>query len=148
MRQPCAALCAAFAVLAFSPPAWGGIELITIKHSFHAHNLAGVVVDASGAPVAGVLVEECDASFSPRMVKDSAGEPVPELMLWDCDRDPKRVMASTTTDANGSFSFPQAKKAKAHYLHLSLRGFDPMQIVVKLSRLARSELHIQMHVAT
>ena len=69
-------------------------------------------------------------------------------MLWDCDRDPKHILASTTTDANGRFAFPQAKGVKVHYLHLSLNGFDPMQVVVKISRFTRSELNIKMQVAT
>jgi hypothetical protein len=68
-------------------------------------------------------------------------------MLWDCRRDPKHVIASTKTDANGRFLFPQTKKTKTHYLQLSLDGFDPMEIVVKLSPFSRSEPHIQMHVA-
>jgi hypothetical protein len=147
MRRLSAALCSAFAVLAFAPPAWGGIELINIVRPFHAHNLAGVVADQSGAPMPGVLVEECDASFSP-LPDEPAGKSAPVVMLWDCDRDPKHVMSSTKTDANGHFSFARAKKAKAHYLHLSLDGFDPMEVVVKVSRFARSEPRIKMRVAT
>jgi hypothetical protein len=148
MRRQCAALCAAFLILAFALPAWGGIELITIERPFHARSLAGFVIDATGAPIPGVVVEECDASFSPRPIIDSAGKPVPRVMLRDCDQDPKHILASTTTDANGHFAFPEAKKAAAHYLHLSSSGFDPMQVIVKVSRLARSAPHIQMHIAT
>ena len=139
---------ASVALFALSLPLHAQLELITYEHPFRVRSLAGVVVDPTGAPVSGVVVEECDASFSPRPVNDSAGNPVPMLMLWDCDRDPKHIMTSTTTDCVGHFAFPDAKKAKAHYLHLNLDGFDPMQVVVKVSRFARSELHIRMHVAT
>ncbi|MGD0890407.1 MAG: carboxypeptidase-like regulatory domain-containing protein [Terracidiphilus sp.] len=148
MRRPCAAVCTGFAILAFARPAPAQLELITIEQPFDAPNLAGFVVDASGSPIPGVVVEECDASFSPRPMNDPAEKPTPITMLWGCDRDPKHVIASKKTNANGHFSFPRAKKAKAYYLHLSLDGFDPMQIVVKVTRLARSELHIQMQVAT
>jgi hypothetical protein len=148
MRQLSLTVCAAFAVMAFAPPAWGGIELVIIERPFHAHNLAGVVVDPSGAPIPGVVVEECDASFSPRPLNDPAEKPSPITVLWDCDRDPKHVIASEKTDANGHFSFPRAKKAKAYYLHLSVAGFDPMQVIVNVGRYERSELHIQMNIAT
>jgi len=148
MRRLCAALCSAFAVLSFALPAWGGIDLITIERPYHARSLAGFVVDQSGAPISGVVVEECDASFSPRPVSDLAEKPTPVTMLWDCERDPKHVLASTKTDANGHFAFPGASKVRTHYLHLSLNGWDPMQVIVKVSRLAGSAPRIKMYIAT
>jgi hypothetical protein len=110
--------------------------------------LAGFVVDESGAPIPGVVVEECAASFSPRPIRDPAEKLTPMTMLWDCDGDPKHVLAVVKTDAKGHFSFPQASKVRTHYLHLSLNGFDPMQVVVKVSRLAESAPRIKMHIAT
>jgi hypothetical protein len=148
MRRQCAALCAAVAIFVFALPAPGQLQLITIEHPFDAPNLSGVVVDASGVPISGVIVEECDASFTSLPGHDPAGKSAPPYMLWDCDRNSRHVTASTKTDTNGHFSFPGTRKAKVHYLHLSLDGFDPMQVMVKLNRSARSELRIQMHIAT
>jgi hypothetical protein len=141
-------VCAAFAVLAFARLLPAQLQLITVEHPFDARSLAGVVVDASGAPIPGVAVEECDASFTPLPINEPGGQPAPPIMLWDCDRNPKHVMASTKTDTNGHFSFRRTRNAKVHYLHLSLDGFDPMQITVIVKRSAPSELRIQMQVAT
>jgi hypothetical protein len=146
MRRLCACLSIAVPALVFALTVRAQ-DLVIIERPFRAHILAGVVVDTAGSPVSGVLVQECDASFSPRPLLDPAEKLTPMTMLWDCRRDPKHVIASTKTDANGRFLFPQTKKTKTHYLQLSLDGFDPMEIVVKLSPFSRSEPHIQMHVA-
>jgi hypothetical protein len=116
-------LCAAVALLLFALPVPAQYELITIEKPFRAHNLAGIVVDPTGAPVAGVVVEDRDAAF-------------------------KRVLFSITTDASGHFAFAGPKSGKVHYLHLQSNGFDPLQITVKLRRATRGELRIQLHVAS
>jgi hypothetical protein len=148
MRLPIPVMSAAFAVLAFARVAPAQLALITVERPFHARALAGVVVDETGSPIPRVVVEECDASFSPRPVQDPGEKLSPTTMLWNCDTNPNHIIASTTTDASGHFSFPHAKRAKAHYLHLSLSGFDPMQVIVKVGRFARSEPQIKMTVAT
>jgi hypothetical protein len=93
----------------FQPPARAQLVLITIVRPFQAHHLAGDVVDSTGAPVAGVVVEECDALFTPLQPRGPKGEPVSGVLPRDCDREPKHVLASTTTDANGHFAFPPTK---------------------------------------
>jgi len=123
MRRVRFALGIAITSFVFTLPALAQYELITIERPFRAQSLAGVVVDSTGAPVAGVAVEDRDASF-------------------------KSVLHSTTTDANGRFAFSQVRNGTTHYLHLESRGFDPMQIAVKLRRLARAEVRIQLHVAS
>jgi hypothetical protein len=148
MRRPLVWLCGAISIPVFALPVNAQLELIMIERPFHARALSGVVVDPSGAPIPGVVVEECDASFSPRPLSDPGEKPSPMTMLWDCDRDSKHIVATVTTDANGRFAFPQAKEAKVHYLHLSLNGFDPMEIVVIVSRFARTEPRIKMTIAT
>jgi hypothetical protein len=99
------------------------IELITIEHPFRSHHLAGVVVDTTGAPVSGVVVEDRDSTFT-------------------------HVLASTKTDANGYFAFPKAKKGTTHYPHLNNYGFDPMQITVQLGWFAKCNLRIRLYIAT
>jgi hypothetical protein len=148
MREPLRVLCAAFAALAFARVAPAQLALITIERPFHARVLAGVVVDETGSPIPRVVVEECDASFSPRPVYDPGEKLSPTTMLWNCETDPRHIIASTTTDASGHFSFPNAKKGKVHYLYLNLSGFDPLQVIVKVGRFARSEPQIKMTVAT
>jgi hypothetical protein len=44
-------------LLTFALPARAGIDLITFAHPFHAQNLAGVVMDSTGAPVPGVVLK-------------------------------------------------------------------------------------------
>jgi hypothetical protein len=137
----------ALALLACSLPAHAQLELITIERPLRASNLAGIVVDPTGAPVSGAVVEDCDALFSPILARGAAGEPAQAVLQGDCDRDPKHVLGSTETDANGHFVFPRANLGTTHYLHLSCRGFDPMQITVKLRFFARPRVRIKLHIA-
>jgi hypothetical protein len=129
-------------------PAWA-IELITYANPFHARELSGIVVDQMGVPVAGVVIEDCIQTFGRQWTsvheKKSA---VDEPMLLDCHTEPKHILASTTTDAEGRFKFPPMKKGNAHYLSLSCRGFDPMQITVRLRWFARRQLRIRLSIAT
>lgn len=123
----------------FVPSAHAQLELIVIDRPFQARNLAGVVVDSTGAAVPGVLVEECDASFT---------RTISGVLVGDCDQDPKHVLASTTTDVNGHFAFPRAKMGTTHYLHVRCNGWDPMPFSVKMRRLARTTLRIRLRTAT
>ena len=104
--------------------------LVVIERPLHAHNLAGIVSDSNGAPLPGVRIEVCDRPDTP------------------CNSDPKHVLASTTTDGNGHFSFPKISMWRTRYLHLSLSGMDPMEVRVKWSLFAHSQVTIKMVVAT
>ena len=137
------------ALLAFALSARAGIDLITFDRPFHAQNLAGVVVDSTGAPVPGVEVEDCIQTFKQVRAPGDAEPPIFEqAMLLDCHSEPKHVLASTTTDSKGRFRFPHAKIGTTHYLFVYCPGFDPMQINVKLRWFARRNLRIRIDVAT
>jgi hypothetical protein len=149
MRRLAVLIGLTLALLAFALPARAGIELITFDHPFHARNLAGVVVDATGAPVPGVMIEDCVQTFRQVRASGEAETPVfEERMILDCHSEPKHVLASITTDSNGSFRFPHAKVGTTHYLFVYSPGFDPMQITVKLRWFAKGNLRIQLHIAT
>ena len=109
--------------LTIAPRAPAQVELITFDHPFEAQKLAGVALDASGASVIGVLVEDCDSTF-------------------------KRVLASAWTDENGHFAFRRAKTGTTHYLRISKGGFDPMHIEVRVTNAGEPDLKIQLHIAT
>ena len=148
-RRLTAQLGLVFALFAFALPVRAqGYALIVIEHPFRAHSLAGVVVDSMGTPVPGVVVEECDAIFTPVHAWNSAGEPLPDWLETDCDREPKHILSSTTTDASGHFAFPHKKIGTTHYLYLHSNGFDPTKITVKLRLLARAEVRIKLVIAT
>ena len=131
-----------------APFARAQLGLITFDRPFHARNLAGVVVDSTGAAVPGVVVEECDALFTPLQPRSPTGEAVPGVPEVDCDREPKHVLASATTDANGRFAFQRAKMGTTHYLYLRGYGLDPMKLTVMVRRFARANLRIRIRVAT
>jgi hypothetical protein len=111
------------ALLMAAPAAWAGIELIVIERPFHARHLAGVVVDTTGEVVSGAVVEERDPTFN-------------------------RVLASTTTDANGHFAFQDAHFGVTYQLKARAKGFNPIQITVRLRHFARAELRIKLWIAT
>jgi hypothetical protein len=119
----CVRLGITIALLASSLPLPAQYELVTIERPFHSRDLAGAVVDSTGASVAGALIEDRDATFT-------------------------RVLASTTTDANGRFAFPQSKLGTTHYLNVQSKGFDPMHITVVLKGIAKGHVKIQLRVAT
>ena len=149
MRRIAVQIGLVLALLAFALPARAGIELITFAHPFRTHHLAGVVVDATGAPVPGVVIEDCVQTFRQVRAPGDAEPPVfEEAMVLDCHSEPKHILASTTTDSNGRFKLPHAKMGSTHYLYVYCPGFDPMQITVKLRWFARRNLRIKLHIAT
>jgi hypothetical protein len=137
------------ALFTFALPARAGIELITFEQPFRAHHLSGVVVDSTGAPVPGVVIEDCVQTFIQARASGNAEPPVFEKrMILDCHSEPKHVLASTTTDSKGHFKFPHTKMEAMHYLYVNRSGFDPMQITVKLRWFAKGKLRIKLIVAT
>lgn len=88
-----------------------------------ARHLAGVVTDATGAGISGALVEDCDSTY-------------------------KRVIASEKTDANGHFSFPNARYGSVHYLSVRCPNFDLTHVKVMIGSLAKRGLRIRLAVGT
>ena len=140
-------LCSLTVLLLRGSSAHAQLELIMIEKPFVARSLSGVVLDPSGAPIAEVLVEQCNTSSAPNQIRNERGELVGTVPS-DCAREPGHILASTKTNANGFFSLPGAEKGKAYYLHLSSPGFDPMQITVKLRFYSWGRLRIKLHIAT
>jgi hypothetical protein len=106
-----------------------GIELITYARPFHAHRLAGTVVDRSGASVPGVTVTVCDG------------------VATSCNADDAHVLASVKTDENGHFAFPNLNLRQPRLIHLSMNGFDPMEARVKWRLFAPREVRLMLTVA-
>jgi hypothetical protein len=149
MRKIVMQLCLVVVFLACAIPAWAGYELIEIVRPLRAHHLAGLVVDLRGAPVPGALIEDCVQTFGQVRLPGDAEPPVFEKDIsLDCHLEPKHVLASATTDADGHFMFPHTKMGTTHYLYVTAHGFDPEQITVKLRRFAKENLRIQIKVAT
>jgi hypothetical protein len=78
--------CIGLVLALFAPalPACAQGDMTIQFRPVNVRNLAGVVTGASGKGFQGAVVEDCDSTY-------------------------KRVLASTTTDANGRFSFAHAK---------------------------------------
>ena len=148
MRIPSTLLLLISAMFSVMPPASAQLVLITIEKPFTAHSLSGVVVDTTGAPIPAAVVEECDMQFTPIEIKDAKGGPTGENLHGDCTQTPRRVVATTETNAHGHFSIPKAREGKTYYLHVSSPGFDPMQIKVRLRFFARTGVRIRLHIAT
>jgi hypothetical protein len=130
-------------LLVCAAPASTQTELIVVEKPLRAHQVAGVVVDSTGAPIAGVRIDVCDWAFTPLHF-----ESVPDVRHGPCNQDPKHVMGTAITDSNGHFIVPKVRMRGTLYLHLSLGGFDPLEIPIKYSFLANREVRITMHVAT
>jgi hypothetical protein len=89
----------------------------------NARHLTGQVIDINGEGITGAVVEDCDPTFN-------------------------HVLASTTTDINGRFSFPQAKRRTVHSLTVRCPSFDLVHTPVKLRFFARAGVLIKLVVAT
>jgi hypothetical protein len=136
-------------LLAFVLSARAQVALIEFAHPFHARHLAGVVVDSTGAPVSGVVVEDCVQTFIQARASVEADTSIFEKrMILDCHSEPEHILASTKTDAHGYFEFPRSKMGTTHYLFVYCPGWDPMQMIVKLRRYVKRNLKIQLHIAT
>jgi hypothetical protein len=59
----------------------------------------------------------------------------------------KTVLASTKTDDKGFFSLKKPR-GQLFYMRLSSYGVDPYQLRVRVSKLARHNLHIHLTIAT
>src|SRR5260370_35883043 len=105
--------------LSSAPQSHAQVELIEVERPCHAHHLAGIVLDPTGEPVAGVRVDVCKPPATSGVLR------------WDCD--PEQALESTTTDSKGHFEFPKANRGRRHYLNFSFPGFDPSQIRVSFS---------------
>lgn len=85
-----------------------------------AKKLAGSVDMAiAGSPLALVLVEECDPTFT-------------------------KVLASTHTDHYGNFSLKPGRRGKIHYLRLSAKGFETKEYEVTLDPAAADTLKLEL----
>jgi hypothetical protein len=100
-------------------PAKAVYEIVVVQRPFRTHSLAGVVVDPSGAILPGATVDDCDPTFS-------------------------RVLATTTTDSTGYFAFSGTKIGSNHYLRFRSRGFNPLEISVKLRHFAPAQLRVKL----
>ena len=109
------------ALLVFVLPAPAQGNEAVVFRQVNVRHLTGQVTDINGESISGAVVEDCDPTFN-------------------------RVLVSTTTDANGRFSFTQAKNGTVHYLNVRYPNFDLTRIPVKLRFFARSEVHIKLHV--
>jgi hypothetical protein len=86
-------------------------------------SLAAVVLDPTGSPIPGVLVEE----FSP---------------------DWKESLRSTKTDAKGGFSFAPVTGRDIYHLQLRMNGFDPLRVRVKIDSKQGKNLRLKLKIAT
>lgn len=76
----------------------------------------------AGSPLALVLIEECDSTFS-------------------------KVLSSTRTDHYGNFVLKPGRRGKIHYLRLSAPGFDTREYEVILAPDAPDLLKLELRLA-
>jgi hypothetical protein len=100
-----------------------GVATIEIQNVQWARSLGAIVLDATGSPISGVLVEEFSSDW-------------------------KESLRSTKTDTSGSFTFAPVKGRGIYYLQLRMNGLDPLRVRVKLDAKRGKNLHLKMEVAS
>lgn len=104
-------------------PAFFEVQEEEAVEQVHAKKLNGSVHMAmAGSPLALVLIEECDSTFS-------------------------KVLASARTDHYGNFELKPGRRGKIHYLRLSAPGFATREYEVILSPDAPDLLKLELRLA-
>jgi hypothetical protein len=98
-------------------------QIIEIEKVQLATSLAAVVLDPTGSPVPGVLVEEFSSDW-------------------------KQSLRSTKTDAKGGFILAPVKGRDVYYLQLRMNGFDLLRVRVKIDRKQGKNLRLKLEIAT
>jgi hypothetical protein len=100
-----------------------GVITIDIENVQSTRAVAAIVHDPAGFPMAGVLVEELTSDW-------------------------KESLRSTKTNASGAFTFAPAKGRDVYYFQLTLKGFDPLRVRVRVDHKRGKELRLQMEPST
>jgi hypothetical protein len=98
-------------------------EIVEIENVQVARSLAAVVHDPAHSPIPGVLVEELSSDW-------------------------KESLRSTKTDAAGCFTFAPVKGRDVYYLQLTVDGFDPLRVRVKVDPKRGKKLQLKMKLGT
>ncbi len=110
-------------LLTFALPARAQGNMTVVYKPVNVRHLVGVVTYAgSQEGIAGAIVEDCDPTY-------------------------KHVLNSTITDRNGRFSFPHVKYGSVHYLNVRYPRWDLTRIPVTIRFFAKTELHLDLHIA-
>ena len=98
-------------------------QIIEIEKVQLARSLAAEVLDPTGSPISGALVEEFSSEW-------------------------KESLRTTKTDATGRFSFAPVKGRDIYYLQIRMDGFDPLRFRVKVDPKQGKNLRLTLEVAT
>jgi len=100
-----------------------GVATIEIQNVQLACSLGAVVHDSAGFPMAGVLVEEFTSDW-------------------------KESLRSTKTNEAGSFTFASVRGRDVYYLQLTMKGFNPLRVRVKVDSKRGKKLQLKMEFST
>jgi hypothetical protein len=116
-------LAASLPCLLPAPVGAQGVTTVEIENVQLVRSLTGVVHDAAGSPMPGVLVEELSSDW-------------------------KESLRSTRTDAAGVFRFSRVKGRDIYHFQLRTKAFNPLRVRVKVDRFRGKKLDLQMEVST
>jgi Carboxypeptidase regulatory-like domain len=98
-------------------------QIIEIEKVQLARSLDAEVFDLAGSPISGAVVEEFSSEW-------------------------KELLRTTKTDPTGKFSFAPVKGRDVYYIQLSMDGFDPLRIRLKIDPKQGKNLRLKLKVAT
>jgi Carboxypeptidase regulatory-like domain len=106
-----------------APFARAGVETIEIAKVQVVGQLSGEARDPSGALLPGVTVEEVSPDW-------------------------KNVLQSAKTNSDGHFALTPLTKKKLYYVVLSLPGFNPTRVRVRIDSGSTKQLNIKLVLST
>ena len=80
-------------------------------------------------------------------VQDPSGSPVPKALVEEFSPDWKTVLRSSSTNAEGRFSFAPVQGRKIYFLQISAPGFDPLRVRIHVDHKRGTNLKLKLVIA-
>jgi len=106
---------------------------------FHVHAQGVAIIEIENVQLARSLAA---------VVHDRTGHPLPSVLVEERTSDWKESLRSTQTDASGAFTFAPVKGRDLYYFQLTLKGFNPLRVRVKVDRKRGKELQLHLELST
>ena len=81
-------------------------------------------------------------------IQDPTGDPVPKAVVQEFSADWKTGLRSSSTDAQGGFSFTPAPGRTIYFFQISAPGFDPLRFRLRVDTKRGASLKLKLTVAT
>jgi hypothetical protein len=97
------------------------------------------------------LIELADVQTAKSLsaiIQDPTGAPISKAQVQELSADWKTVLRSSSTDAQGKFSFTPVRGRTIYFFQVSARGFDPLRFRLRVDMKRGTSLKLKLTIAT